>query len=95
MVTDRDARRLLDPDDTCSKTRRLMIDILQEKWLAARIPNDDAFYEHPDAEECLETMPIFCYKDNVAKRAVHLTGGAGPWGIEWNMLRNWILFHEL
>ena len=62
---------------------------------AARIPNGGSFHEHQDAAECRETMPIFCYEDNIAKQAAHLTGGAGPCGVEGNMLRNWILCHEL
>jgi len=72
-----------------------VIDILREKRPEARIPDEDSFHEHPDAENCLESMPVFCYHDHVAKRAVNLKGGAGPCGVEGIMLRNWLLRHEV
>ena len=75
MVTDHDPGGLLDPGDTCSKTRRPVIEILREKLPKARIFSEDSFNEHPDAEGCLETMPTFCYEYNVPKCAADLTGG--------------------
>ena len=86
MVTDCDLGGLLRPHDKCSKTHWSVIDILREKRSYARIPVEESFHNHPDAENCLESMPIFCYHDNVAKCAANLKGGAGPCGVEGIML---------
>ena len=95
MVTDRDPRGLLGSNDTCSKTGRPVIKILWENRTDARIPAVDSFHEHPEAKDCFEMMPTFCYEDNVAKRMANLTGGAGPYRVERTMLCNWLLRHEI
>ena len=59
MVMDHDPDSLLRPDDKCSKTQRLVIDILRKKRPDARISTEDSFHEHPDVEDCLVTMPTF------------------------------------
>ena len=61
MVTDRDPGGLLGPDNTCSKSKLLVIDIIQEKRPEARSHSVDAFHDYPNVEDCLETMPTFCY----------------------------------
>ena len=95
MVTDCDPGGLLCPDDKCSKTQRPVIDILRKKRPEARIPSKVSFHEHPNAEDCLETMPTFCHEDNVVKRALNIKGGARPCGVEGIMLRNWLLRHKI
>ena len=95
MVMDCDPGGLLRPEDTCSKTGCPVINVLQEKRPDVRIPAAGSFHEHPDAEDCLETISIFCYEDNIAKHTANLTGGAGPCGVEGTMLRNWLLCHEI
>ena len=91
MVTDRDPGGLLKPNDTCLKTGRPVIDVLREKHPDARVPIEDDFDVHPGGQECLESPPIYCYEENVAKVAVKLSGGAGPCGVEGIMLKNWML----
>ncbi len=93
MVTDRDPGGLLAPDDQCTKSGRPVIDVLREKHPEARIPSDEDFDTHPGGSDALESPPVYCYEENVAKAAAKLSGGAGPCGVEGIMLRNWLLRH--
>jgi hypothetical protein len=94
MVTDRDPGGLFKPnEDKCSKTGRLVNDVLREKHPEARVPSEDDFNMHPGGQECLESPPIYCYEENVAKVAPKLSGGAGPCGVDGIMLKNWMLRH--
>ena len=68
-----------------------MIDVLREKHPEARVPCEDDFDMHPGGQECLESPPIYCYEENVAKAAARLSGGAGPCGVDGIMLTNWML----
>ena len=72
-----------------------MIDILREKRPDVHIPAEESFHEHPDTENCLGLMTVFCYHDNVAKCAVNFKGGAGPCRVEGIMLRNWMPRHKI
>ena len=94
-MTDRDPGDLLGSDDTFSETKFHVINILREKRAEARILSEDSFHEHPNAEDCLETMPTFYYEENVAKCAADLKGGAGLCGVKGTMLRNLLLHHEV
>ncbi len=91
MVTDRDPGGLFKPNDKCPKTGRPVIDVLREKHPEARVPSEDNFDMHPGGQECLESPPIYCYEENVAKAAAWLSGGAGLCGVEGIMLKTWML----
>jgi hypothetical protein len=91
MVTDRDPGGLFKPDDKCSKTGRPVIDVLREKHPEARVPSEEDFDVHPGGQERLESPPVYCYEENVAKAATRLSGGAGPCGVEGIMLKTWML----
>ncbi len=43
----------------------------------------------------METMPISCYKEQISKGAVHLSGGAGPCGVDGTTLKEWLLPHKV
>ena len=70
-----------------------MIDVLREKHPDTRVPLELDFDNHLGAPDCLESMPVYCYEECVAKAAVHLSGSAGPCSIEADMLKNWLLHH--
>jgi len=93
MITDRDPGGLFRPSDKCSKTGRPVIDVLREKHPEGIVPNAADFDEHPGGEELLDSPPVFCFEENVAKAAVKLSGGAGPCGVEGFTLKNWLLRH--
>jgi hypothetical protein len=91
MVTNRDGGGAYRPYDRDSKSGRPVIDVLREKHPAARVPSEEDFDEHPDAPDCLESMPVYCFEECVAKAAARLSGGAGPCGVEATMLKSWLL----
>jgi hypothetical protein len=73
------------------KSGRPIIDVLREKHPAARVPLEEDFDVHPGAPDCLDSMPVYCFEECVAKAAAHLSGGAGPCGVESIMLKSWLL----
>ncbi len=93
MVTNQDVGGAYRPFDTDSKSGRPVIDVLHEKHPDTRVPLEWDFDEHPGAPDCLELMPVYCYKECVAKAAACLSGSAGLCGIEADMLKNWLLHH--
>ena len=70
---------------------QMVIDILQEKHSegVVLLETDLDDYLATETAECLETMPIFCSKYNVAKAARKLSGCAGPCGVDTLILRGW------
>jgi hypothetical protein len=40
-------------------------------------------------------MPIACYEEQISLRAVHLSGGAGPCGVDGTTLKEWLICHEV
>jgi hypothetical protein len=48
----------------------------------ARIPEELTFHEYANSAELLKAMPIACYEEQISLRAVHLSGGAGPCGVD-------------
>jgi hypothetical protein len=40
-------------------------------------------------------MPIACYEEQISLHAVHLSGGAGPCGVDGTTLKEWLLHHEV
>jgi len=94
-VTDRDPGGLYAPDDICTKTGRRVLDVLREKHPDARIPEESAFDFYANSAELLEVMPIACYEEQISLRAAHLSGGAGPCGVDGSTLKEWLLRHEV
>ncbi len=70
-----------------------MIDVLREKHPEGSVPSEEDFNKHPGGQDCLESPPIHCYEENVAKAAGRLSGSAGPCGVDGAMLKNWMLWH--
>jgi hypothetical protein len=79
------------PNDLDSKSGCAIIDVLSEKHPDCRVPAEEAFDAYPDATDLLDTMPVHCYEECVAKAAAHLSGGARPCGVEAEMLKHWLL----
>lgn len=71
----------------------MVINILGEKYLEDFVSLETDFDDYLATEtkmvEYLETMPIFCSKDNVAKAARNLSGCAWPCGVDTLILRSW------
>ena len=66
--------------DLDSKSGRPIIEVLREKHPASRVPSEEDFDAHVGAPDCLESMPVYCFKECVAKAAARLSGSAGqPW----------------
>jgi hypothetical protein len=93
MGTNRGAGRPYCPLDLDSKSGRLVIDMLRDTHLDCHVPSDKDFDAYPDATNQLDTMPVYCYEEFVAKTAAHLSGSAGPCGIEAKMLKHWLLWN--
>jgi hypothetical protein len=94
-MTDRDPGGLYAPDDICTKTGHRVLDVLREKHPDAHIPEECAFDNYANSVELLEAMPITCYEEQISTRAAHLTGGAGPCGVDGTTLKEWLLCHEV
>ena len=68
-----------------------VIDVLRSKHPEPVIPPEEHFLEYDDPEECLESLPIYAFEENVAKSAAKLSGGAGPCGVDGISLKTWLL----
>jgi hypothetical protein len=55
------------------------------------VPSEEDFNVHPGAPDCLNSMPVYCFEECVAKAAACISGGAGPCGVESIMLKSWLL----
>ena len=93
MVTNRGTGGAYRPFDLDSKSGRPVIEVLREKHHASRVPSEEDFDAHVGAPDCLELMPVYCFGECVAKAAAHLSGSAGPCGLDAEMLKNWLLRH--
>ena len=93
MVTDRGTGGPYRPNDLDSKSGRPVIDVLRDKHPDCVVPSEEAFDAYPDADDLLDTMPVYCFEECVAKAAARLSGGAGPCGVEAEMLKHWLLRH--
>ena len=93
MVTDRGTGGPYRPKDMDSKSGRPVIDILWGKHPECVVPSEWDFDAYPDADDLLDTMPVYCYKECVAKAAVSLSGSTGPCGVDAKMLKHWLLRH--
>jgi hypothetical protein len=72
-----------------------VLDILGEKHPGARIPEELAFDDYVNSTELLKAMPIACFEEQISLHAVHLSGGAGPCGVDGTTLKEWLLCHEV
>ncbi|KAL3826902.1 hypothetical protein ACHAXA_000870, partial [Cyclostephanos tholiformis] len=94
MVTNRGTGGPYRPTNLDSKSGRPVIDVLWEKHPDCVVPSEWDFDAYPDAADLLDTMPVYCYEECVAKAAACLTGGAGPCGVEAEMLKHWLLCYS-
>jgi hypothetical protein len=94
-MTDRDPGGLYAPNDGCTKMGHQVLDVLHEKHPGAHIPEKLAFDDYANSAELLEAMPIACYEEEISLRAVHLSGGAGPCGVDGTTLKGLLLHHEV
>ena len=92
-VTNQDSGGAYHPSDLDSKSGHPVINVLREKHPNCRVPLEEDFDAHPGAPNCLKLLPVYCFKECVAKAASRLSGSAGPCGIEVDMLKNWLLWH--
>jgi len=83
------------PNNICTKTGRWVLNVLHEKHPDACIPEECAFDFYANSVELLEVMPIACYEEQISMRAAHLSGGAGPCGVDGTTLKEWLLCHEV
>jgi hypothetical protein len=91
MVTNRGAGGPYCQHDLDSKSRRPVINVLMDKHLDCCVQLDEDFDAYSIANNLLDTMPVYCYKECIAKAAAHLSGGARLCGIEAKMLQHWLL----
>ena len=93
MVTNRGTGGSYRPWDLDSKSGHPVIEVLREKHPASRVPSEEDFDAHAGAPDCLDSMPVYCFEECVAKAAARLSGSAGPCGVDAEMLKNWLLRH--
>ncbi len=86
MVTNRGTGGSYRPWDLDSKSGRPVIDVLREKHPASHVPSEEDFDAHAGAPDCLDSMPVYCFEECVAKAAARLSGIAGPCGVDAEML---------
>jgi hypothetical protein len=94
MATNRGAGRPYHPHDLDSKSGCPVIDVLRDMHPNCCVPLDDDFDAYPDAANLLDTMPVYCYEERIAKAAARLSGSAGPCGVETEMLKHRLLRHS-
>lgn len=92
QLTDRDGGGVLQPDDTCAKTDRPVLEVLKTKHPPLRDPPTDpdsgVFEPYPETPDL---PPLVITADHVEAVASHLSGAAGPGGTDAVDLRNWLL----
>jgi hypothetical protein len=91
MVTNRGGGGPYHPHNLDSKSGRPVIDVLCEKHPDYCVPSEEDFDAYPDAANLLDTMPVYCYEECIAKAAARLSGGAWPCGGEAETLKHWLL----
>ena len=63
MVTERDPGRLFRPSDFCSKTGRLVMDVLRDKHPNAVVLPPEDFDMHTDPHDHRDMPPLSCYEE--------------------------------
>jgi hypothetical protein len=94
-ATDHNPGGLYAPNNVCTKMGLWVLDIIRKQHPGACIPKELAFDDYANSAELLEAMPIACYKEQIFLYAVHLSGGAGPCGVNGTTLKEWLLHHEV
>ncbi len=94
MVTNRGSGGPYCPYDLDSKSGCPVINVLQEKHPDCCVPLEKDFEAYPDATNLLNTTLVYCWEECIAKAAARLSGGAGPCGVEAEMLKHWLLQHS-
>jgi hypothetical protein len=94
-MTNRNPGGLYAPNDVCTKTSCWVLDIFREKHPGVCIPKEHAFNNYDNSAELLEAIPIACYKEQISIRAVHLSCGAGPCGVDGTTLMERLLCHKV
>ena len=84
---------MLLPEDLCTKTGRLLPEVLRKKHLGMHVPpienlTCESFEEYEDVPK---TVPLDFTEDDVTWVASKLSGAAGVLGAEATELRNWLL----
>jgi hypothetical protein len=74
--------------DLYSKSRHPIIDMLQEKHPASRVPSEEDFNNHPNAPNRLDSMPVYCFEECVQNAISRLSSTAGPCSVKADMLKN-------
>jgi hypothetical protein len=93
MVTNKGGGGPYHPHDLDSKYGHPVIDVLREKHPDYRVPSEEDFDAYPDAADLLNTMPVYCYEECIAKAAARLSGGTKLCGVKAKMLKHWLLLH--
>jgi hypothetical protein len=91
-MTNRNPGGVYAPNNVCTKMGCQVLDVLHKKHPGAHIPEELAFDDYANSAELLEAMPITCYEEQISLHAVHLSGGAGPCGVDGTTLKEWLLF---
>ncbi|KAL3806424.1 hypothetical protein ACHAXA_007766, partial [Cyclostephanos tholiformis] len=78
MVTDHGAGGPYRPNNLDSKSGRPVIDVLRDKHPACVVPSEEDFDAYHDADDLLDTMPVYCFEECIAKAAARLSGSAEP-----------------
>jgi hypothetical protein len=89
----RGAGRPYRPHDLDSKSGCPVIDVLRDTHPECCVPSDKDIDAYPDVANLLDTMPVYCYEECIAKAAACLSGSAGPCGVKAKMLKHWLLPH--
>ena len=88
MVTNRGTGGAYRPFDLDSKSGCPVIEVLHEKHPTSHVPSEEDFDAHAGDPDCLDSMPVYCYEEYIAKAVASLSGSAGPCGINAEMLKN-------
>jgi hypothetical protein len=62
-----------------------------DKHRDCRVPLDKDSNAYPNAANSLDTIPVYCYKECIAKAAAHFSSSAGQHGVKAKMLKHWLL----
>jgi hypothetical protein len=92
-LTNRGGGGALAPDQKCTKSERLVLDVLMDKHPEMREPPTvgGATGAFEDYDNTPTAMPVTITAETVEKVASRLSGAAGPSGTDAVELRNWLL----
>ena len=93
MVISRDNGGAYCPFDLDTKSSHPVIKVLRAKHPNCHVPSEEDFNDHSGAPNCIESMPVYCFEECIAKAAAQLLGSAGPCSVEADILKNWLLWH--